>query len=162
MHIDFDDAWSEIARDRHRVAARELDFERAQRKLGVRFPESFTQLYKRQNGGFLRVPDSVRNRGSESAAEENAWYHTGEELFTLAEIATMAEHSAKGWDVQASGLLELIAISQQGSHFLCLDYRHTADPGDPAVTFIDAECNDEVVMTRTFDDYLSLVLQSVA
>jgi hypothetical protein len=111
----------------------------AERKLGVRLPEAFLALLGEQNGGYIRY--------TLVDLPHHQIYGIGPHFPSLTEFYWNddPEHELHG----------LIPFDGDGHWHLCLDYRR--DSENPAVSYIDAECDEEKEIAQSFADYLNLL-----
>jgi hypothetical protein len=123
----------------------------AERKLGVKLPQSYLDVLKIQNGGSLRydtyptpVPtsyaddhvsvDYLMGIGNSDEGIEDSPYYIGE------------------WGLPE----ELVLLCGDGHWWVALDYRQCGPEGEPSVVYVDVECDpiEDVQLAPTFSVFL--------
>jgi SMI1 / KNR4 family (SUKH-1) len=124
----------------------DADVAAAEALLGVRLPQSYLVLLRQQNGGYLRGawPGTVQHTlfgigaGFPSITTHEAWWK--------------APQAGDGWAPRLPGLL--VPFDGDGHWDMCFDYRDCGPQGDPAVTHIDLEAEEDRQVAGSFDAYL--------
>ena len=120
----------------------------AEKQLGVRLPATYLALLREQNGGYLRAswPGSVSRTlfgigpGFASITRDGAWWRP--------------KNASEGaWAPAAPDLL--IPFDGDGHWDVCFDYRAHGVSHEPAVTFVDNECEREETIAESFAEYLA-------
>ena len=123
---------------------------RAQAKLGVKLPEEFVRLLRRQNGGAIN-PDLT----AFPAPKPTSWapdhvpftdcFGIGEGFGSITESPELNEE----WGQP----LDLVLISGDGHWWIALDYRN--DPGaNPPVVWYDNEVGEDVRLASSFREFI--------
>lgn len=104
----------------------------AQKRLGVRLPESYLEALRIQNGGHLRRERHVSGtslRSIDGISDNRPFRDWSEEkeFMTEAEIDTIPDIDG------------LIPISGDGHEYVCFDYRRSGPQGEPSITRVDVE-----------------------
>ena len=112
----------------------------AEQQIGQKLPQEFVALLRQQNGGYLRysLPESPHEK-----------------------IAGIGPHFPSltdfDWDEcqdwVSFPLQGLVPFDGDGHWHLCLDYRKNAK--NPAVSYIDIECDSQSLKAETFAAYLN-------
>lgn len=116
----------------------------AEASLGVKLPDSYLALLEGQNGGYIRY--SLAPYAHEMIAGTGP--HFPSLLHTdLEEIQEWVSYDLRG----------LVPFDGDGHWHLCLDYR-VAKQGEPKITYIDVECDDQRPVADSFDAYLQMLV----
>lgn len=118
--------------------------EAAERQIGYKLPQQYIELLKVQNGGYLRyrLPDSVHEVIS----------GIGPHFPSLTDFSWDDDYFKEAVSFELQGL---VPFDGDGHWYVCLDYRQNAT--QPAVTYIDVECDSQDTVASSFSDYLSLL-----
>jgi len=125
----------------------------AERQLQVRFPVTYIALLRQQNGGYLRgthgVSECLRGIGPQfpSMTRDESWWRPKRARPGV----WVPEHSER-----------LIPFDGDGHWDMCFDYRKSGPAGEPAVTYVSCESENEEPVASTFEDYLALLDDSLA
>jgi hypothetical protein len=114
----------------------------AEAKIGFRLPDAYLALLRIQNGGYLRygLPELVH-----SQIHGIGPHYPSITRFDWEECREWVSYELDG----------LVPFDGDGHWYLCLDYRR--EGANPAVTYIDIECDHESPIAPSFADYLSLL-----
>jgi hypothetical protein len=126
----------------------------AEHQVGVRLPQAYLQMLGVQNGGYVRAtwPDSphrcVNGIGPgfpnitrepwwrrDDVEDDDMWVPTDPEL--------------------------LVSFDGEGHWDLCLDYRACGPAGEPAVTYVDNELEEDTRLTDSFMNFLDGLVDEV-
>lgn len=128
--------------------------EQAQKHLGVALPAAYLDLLRLQNGGYLRqclpeiyheVINGIGPHYPNLVSQYDGFCDVLEEI---------SAHAKPGeWLV--ADFRSLIPFDGDGHWFLCLDYRSHGKSGEPQVTFVDIENEQEQVVATSFAAFLS-------
>jgi hypothetical protein len=125
----------------------------AEAQLGVRLPRAYLQMLTVQNGGSVRAtwPDSPHRRVD----------GIGPELPNLTHEPWWRRDDAEDdmW-VPADPEL-LVSFDGEGHWDLCFDYRACGPTGEPAVTYVDSELEEDTRLTDSFVDFLDGLVDEV-
>ncbi|MBB6050166.1 SMI1/KNR4 family protein [Armatimonas rosea] len=114
----------------------------AEQRLGVTLPAEYLALLEVQNGGYIRygLPDLVHNviRG------------IGPHYPNLLDVDWDHLDDAPSFPLEG-----LIPFDGDGHWYLCLDYRDRSQ--EPAVAYIDVECDEQLELAPSFAAYLALL-----
>ena len=120
---------------------------RAEALLGVRLPEAYVSLLRVQNGGYVSDDFDAFPTG-----RPTSWADDHVPLSTLAGIGPDDHHGSVTY--VASGLpgvpAGLVPLSGDGQYYVALDYRNAAADGEPAITWFDAELDQDFVIAPDF------------
>jgi SMI1 / KNR4 family (SUKH-1) len=114
----------------------------AESKLGYKLPNELVELLKIQNGGYISF--SLGESPHDTIAGIGPYFPSLTD-FDFGEVQEYVDFSLEG----------LVPFDGDGHWYLCLDYRESYSL--PAVTFVDIECNEELKISGTFSEYLSLL-----
>jgi len=134
----------------------ESDIRQAEAQLGHALPKAMLDLLRVQNGGPIRfsLPNSV--------GDEIAGIGPSGSLLTNCQLEDFQDWVDFSQD-------NLFPFDGDGHWYHCLDYRENAE--EPAVCYIDVECNSESRIADSFSEFLQMlelnlenetVLQNVA
>ena len=117
--------------------------QQAEERLGCKLPESFLDLLRVQNGGYIRFhfQDSVGEMITGIGPQFPSMIDT-----FLPDLLNAQEY------VNFS-LNELVPFDGDGHWYLCLDYRDGREM--PCVSYIDVECDCQNHLADSFSDYLA-------
>jgi len=114
----------------------------AESKLGCVLPSLFLDVLRVQNGGPIRfsIPDSV-----------------GDQIYGIGPFfPTITDTSFHDHQQYVDFSLEgLVPFDGDGHWYHCLDYRGTGS--EPAVSYIDVECNSENRVSDSFAEFLQMM-----
>ncbi len=124
----------------------------AERLLGRRLPASYVELLKERNGGYTRGFAFPMD-------EPTTWAADHVPLEMLAGIV-VGKRVADGLSILDSQKLSLewelppdqILLCGDGHWWITLDYR---DGDEPVVSWIDVECDEDIVVAESFDEFLA-------
>jgi hypothetical protein len=120
----------------------------AEAQLGVKLPDAYVELLRQQNGGYLRAswPASyaqmLRGIGPTSPSltlDQTEW--------------RLANRAASGWAPTKPALL--IPFDGENHWAMCFDYRKHGPLAEPRITYVDAECEEEEPVAKSFLAYLA-------
>ena len=114
----------------------------AEMRLGYSLPKAYVDLLKIQNGGYIRF--SLKD------SPNTIIYGIGP-FFPSITDRDWTEYK----DFVSYELEGLIPFDGDGHWYICLDYR--GNKTEPAITFIDTECDSEEKIANSFYDYLTLL-----
>ncbi len=122
--------------------------EMAEKKLGVKLPESYIKLLKDQNGGSI-----IYN------AHPAPKHEVFDDLFI--EVEYLDGIGKNGGILDSEELIEewkmpkgLVLFNGDGHYWLAFDYRHTSS--NPPIVYVDNndEISQVITLARNFDDFL--------
>lgn len=123
----------------------------AEQKLGVNLPSRLIELLKIQNGGYTKgfaFPMTQKTTWSDNHVPLS-------ELFGIVmdkDVNTAQNIMDSGYMTEEWGLPEKqVLLNGDGHWWITLDYR-TGD--NPSVKWIDVECEEEVSIADTFDEFI--------
>ncbi|MEZ6046704.1 MAG: SMI1/KNR4 family protein [Planctomycetaceae bacterium] len=140
----------------------------AEREMGLKLPQAYIDLLKKQNGGTLRLSSVYAEEklkgGKISRFVVDVYNLPGikpDSSSSLPELIEMQE----GWDMPKG----LLPLSGDGHTWICLDYRKCGPQGEPTVVYVDNEDNDFIsgedpattdytdvcLVGKNFEDFLS-------
>lgn len=123
-----------------------------EKALGVKLPESYLALLREQNGGYVRrtLPETVHSVisgiGPHFPSIGDKWY---------ADI----EGQEDVW--LPSEPRSLVAFDGDGHWYLVLDYRSSGPQGEPAVSYIDLDCEVDRRVAKTYAAFLGMLEEDV-
>jgi len=126
--------------------------ETAEKTLNVKLPFQFIELLKIQNGGYTEgfaFPMNQKTTWAENHVPLNELFGIlVDKSIKSAQNILDSDYLTKEW-----GLPEKqVVINGDGHWWITLDYR----VGDnPVVKWIDVECEEEVLITNNFDDFIN-------
>ena len=114
--------------------------------LHVKLPAAYLEVMRVQNGGHAsHTAFLVADSDNQISGEDIHWL-SAESFHKLEELEPLTEPDQAGWDIHAEQLDLLIAFKQAGACFWCFDYRKSGCQGEPAIVYIDAECEIEATI----------------
>lgn len=117
-------------------------------KYGIKLPESYVNLLKEQNGGYITrsiIPEYINDitvtrlsgiKGNNDDVLEESDYYINE------------------WDLPKNILL----LAGQGHWWICLDYRDINDNDEPRVSYIDSEMKRDLVIADSFEEFIKILV----
>ena len=113
----------------------------AEAKIGFKLPESYLELLRVQNGGYIRfqLPQMVHREIAGIGP-----YFPSSIDFDWDEVQEYVSYNLKG----------LVPFDGDGHWHMCLDYRGNLNP---QVTLVDIECDRESPIANSFTEYLDLL-----
>ncbi len=128
-------------------------------EFGVRLPESFKEMYRIQNGGYLQdieSPEYLLPLNSTTAAYERIC-----SLQKWAESGSMLSADDLDWIEEDYGDPGLIfPLSSDGHTTFALDYNQTDAKGEPSVIYVDFECISDERIAPSFSAWLKQLTRS--
>ena len=127
--------------------------DQAERQLGVTLPASYLQLLNEQNGGYLRAtwPELPHERID----------GIGTSFPTITSPTWFQDEGAEAemWVPADPDLL--VSFDGDGHWDLCFDYRSGGPAGEPSITYVDTEMEDDTGVATTFDEFLAGLVDEV-
>lgn len=124
-----------------------------EKALGVKLPRAYVAVLKVRNGGLLRL-NRFKLKGDAKKQLDRKYVPVGgipgvhpTDGHALSQIAALAKHE---WEVPDG----LVAFDGDGHTWVCLDYRESGPDGEPRVTYLDLEEEQECVLAETFEVFL--------
>ncbi len=121
--------------------------EKAEKKLKVKFPKSYIDLLKQQNGGYINYdsfPSEIPTSWTNDHINVDHILGIGEENGILE-----SEYIIQEW-----GLLKnIVLISGSGHSWVAFDYRNTKE--EPPVIYIDVDSGQIIELASNFDTFLN-------
>lgn len=126
--------------------------EKAEKKLGVKLPDSFLYLLKIQNGGYTKG-------FAFPMTEKTTWAENHVPLTELFGIV-LEKNSNSGHNIMQTEYLikewglpeKQVLLSGDGHWWITLDYRQSENP---SVRWIDLECNEDIHIADSFEDFIN-------
>lgn len=114
----------------------------AEKKIGYKLPKELIELLEVQNGGYLRfrLPESC----NEIIAGIGPHFPSLTD-FDWDEVRDWVSYELDG----------LVPFDGDGHWHLCLDYRQNSN--EPAVTYVDIECDSQEPIAASFAEFLTLL-----
>jgi hypothetical protein len=118
----------------------------AEAQMGYTLPAELVALLRIQNGGYIRyrLPESpheiINGIGPRFPSLNHFDWEEEQEYVSFA-------------------LMGLVPLDGDGHWYLCLDYR--SDKDNPAVSYIDVECDEEQIVAPNFAAYLKMLVPEV-
>ena len=136
-------------------ALSELAVRAAERALGVTLPAAYIALLRLKNGGYSRrfvFPTAIRT----SWAEDHVPF---DELFGIGSTKDEAKYQSilctpymtREWGLPPKQVL----LTGDGHWWITLDYRRGSDP---QVSWIDVETDQDIILAKSFEEFLSRLL----
>lgn len=123
----------------------------AEIKLGVKLPKTLIELLKIQNGGYTKgfaFPMTQKTTWSENHVPLSDLFGIVlDKNVKSAQNIMTTEYMTKEWGLPEKQAL----LTGDGHWWITLDYR---DDSNPSVRWIDVECNEEVKIADTFDQFI--------
>lgn len=121
--------------------------QKAEKELGVKLPDSYINLLKEQNGGYI-------HHDAHPASTPNSWaddHVSVEYIMGIGEENGILEsgYYIEEWDLPAG----VVLISGDGHSWIALDYRSTKE--NPPVIFIDPDQDQIFELAPDFGTFLS-------
>lgn len=113
---------------------------KAEEEIGYQLPKEFVELLKVQNGGY------IRKRLKDTLSEQI--FGIGPFFPSLTSVDWGRYQEWVSFQLEG-----LVAFDGDGHWFTCLDYRENSK--EPKVTYIDTECDHEVLLAESFSRYLA-------
>lgn len=127
--------------------------EQAERQLGVTLPASYLQLLEVQNGGYVRCTwPQLPHRQIDGI---------GTSFPTITSPAWFQDEGAEDEMWVPVGPELLVSFDGEGHWDLCFDYRSSGPTGEPSVSYIDTELEDDVPVATTFDEFVAGLVDEV-
>ncbi|MEW6734108.1 MAG: SMI1/KNR4 family protein [Acidobacteriota bacterium] len=123
--------------------------EEAQERLAVSLPQTYIEILKVQNGGYLRYdthPTSVATQWAEDHVMVDHIMGIGPHNSILDTPTMIAQHRLP------TGVLPLC---WHGHYWVCLDYRDCGPLSEPSVVWIDNKSKQEVILATDFAQFLA-------
>lgn len=122
----------------------------AEKKLGVKLPETFISLLKCQNGGYTKgfaFPMKTKTTWADNHIPVS-------ELFGI----VLDEKSDSGHNIMQSSYMttewglpeKQVLLTGDGHWFITLDYRKSQTP---TIRWIDCECGEDIFVANSFDEF---------
>ena len=121
--------------------------EEAEEKLKVKLPESYINLLKEQNGGYIiydSFPSTVPTSWAEDHIDVDHIMGIGEEDGILKSIYLIEE-----WGLPEN----IVLFSGDGHSWVALDYRNTKE--EPPVIYFDVESEQIIELSPDFNTFLN-------
>ncbi|WP_121663753.1 SMI1/KNR4 family protein [Metabacillus litoralis] len=118
----------------------------AEDKLNVKLPDSYINILKEQNGGYIKFdsfPCSTPTSWADDHVNVDHIFGIGKENSILD-----SEYLINEWDLPTN----IVLISGSGHSWIALDYRETRE--NPPVIFIDVDDEKIVELAANFDLFL--------
>lgn len=122
---------------------------KAEEKLGVKLPDSYINLLKQQNGGYL-------NYNAHPAEGASSWAEGYASVDHILGIGLGEERGIldSGYLIQEWDLPEnIVLISGDGHSWIALDYRNNET--EPTITYIDTEQQQEIMLANNFEGFIN-------
>lgn len=126
---------------------------KAEEKLGVKLSDSYINLLKQQNGGYLNY-NAHPAEGATTWADGYAGVDhilgigLGEERGILD-----SEYLIQEWDLPKN----IVLISGDGHTWIALDYR--SNEAEPAIIYIDTEQQQEIMLAKNFEGFINGLIE---
>ena len=125
---------------------------KAEKKLGVKLPDTFLHLLKIQNGGYTKG-------FAFPMTEKTTWAENHVPLTELFGIV-LEKNSNSGHNIMQTEYLikewglpeKQVLLSGDGHWWITLDYRQSENP---SVRWIDLECNEDIHIADNFEDFIN-------
>ncbi|WEG18895.1 SMI1/KNR4 family protein [Alkalihalophilus pseudofirmus] len=121
---------------------------KAEDDLGIKLPDSYLQLLKQQNGGYLIFnahPTDVPTSWASNHVQVDHLFGIG--IGTEKGILD-SSYLIQEWDMPEN----IVLISGDGHAWIALDYRNTKS--EPAVMYIDVEQEQELQLAHDFESFI--------
>lgn len=121
--------------------------EDAEEKLKVKLPESYINLLKEQNGGYINYnsfPSSVPTSWAEDHIHIDHILGVGEEDGIL-----QSEYLIKEWGLPTN----IVLFSGEGHSWVAFDYRNTKK--EPPIIYIDSDSEQVIELAPNFETFLN-------
>lgn len=120
--------------------------EGAEEELKVKLPESYIDLLKEQNGGYINYnafPSSVSTSWVENHIKIDHILGVGEEAGIL-----QSEYLINEWDLPTN----IVLFSGEGHSWVAFDYRNTRE--EPPIVYIDSDSEQIIELAPDFETFL--------
>ncbi len=124
----------------------------AEAELGVKLPETYLVLLRKQNGGYLRATwpatytKMLRGIGSKAPSLRRANFRR--------------ELNPSSWAPKQAE--SLIVFDGDDTWDMCFDYRKRGPQAEPTITLLDVECEEEEPIAASFTAYLNGLVDKLA
>lgn len=128
--------------------------------LGVELPAAFIALLRIQNGGYTRgfvFPTTIRTSWAEDHVPLNELFGIGGKELSLVGGHNILDtgYMTKEWGLPTKQVL----LAGDGHWWITLDYRMS---NVPSVSWIDVEVDEDMLLARSFEDFLAGILPTEA
>jgi hypothetical protein len=136
----------------HPPLTREI-VDQAERRRGITHPGAYLRLLETQNGGYVRAtwPDLPHERID----------GIGTSFPTMTSPTWFQDEGAEEemWVPEQPQLL--VSFDGDGHWDLCFDYRSSGPAGEPSITYIDTEMEEDRPVAQTFEEFLRGLVDEV-
>ncbi|MGN7283268.1 SMI1/KNR4 family protein [Bacillus altitudinis] len=124
----------------------EAEIAKAEKKLGVTFPNTYKKLILEQNGGYT-IHNAFPTTHSNSWAEDHIQFN---HLMGIAEGEGIMESAylIKEWELPEG----LVLINGDGHTWVAMDYRKTKE--NPIIHYFDVEMEEDFKLADSFDEFI--------
>ncbi|WP_249670154.1 SMI1/KNR4 family protein [Bacillus altitudinis] len=124
----------------------EAEISKAEKKLGVTFPDTYKKLILEQNGGYT-IHNAFPTTHSNSWAEDHIQFN---HLLGIAEDEGIMDSAylIKEWELPEG----LVLINGDGHTWVAMDYRKTKE--NPAIHYFDVEMEEDFKLADSFDEFI--------
>lgn len=124
----------------------EAEIAKAEKKLGITFPDTYKKLILEQNGGYT-IHNAFPTTHSNSWAEDHIQFN---HLLGIAEDEGIMDSAylIKEWELPEG----LVLINGDGHTWVAMDYRKTKE--NPAIHYFDVEMEEDFKLADSFDEFI--------
>ncbi|MFL0451381.1 SMI1/KNR4 family protein [Bacillus altitudinis] len=124
----------------------EAEIAKAEKKLGVTFPNTYKKLILEQNGGYT-IHNAFPTTHSNSWAEDHIQFN---HLLGIAEDEGIMDsgYLIKEWELPEG----LVLINGDGHTWVAMDYRKTKE--NPTIHYFDVEMEEDFKLADSFDEFI--------
>ncbi|WP_345910975.1 SMI1/KNR4 family protein [Bacillus altitudinis] len=124
----------------------EAEIAKAEKKLGVTFPNTYKKLILEQNGGYT-IHNAFPTTHSNSWAEDHIQFN---HLLGIAEDEGIMDSAylIKEWELPEG----LVLINGDGHTWVAMDYRKTKE--NPTIHYFDVEMEEDFKLADSFDEFI--------
>ena len=125
----------------------EKDVEKAEERLHVKLPETYINILKEQNGGYINY-DSYPTTIPTSWADNHI---NVDHIWGIGEVNGILENNylIKEWGLPK----DIVLISGSGHSWVALDYRRKKE--EPSVIFLDTDSEQTIELAPNFEEFVN-------